>query len=165
MADLPLIPWDEVPEGHYVWALCGGSYRLMQRKGNELFEPGMSVGILPTMRLTPAEQQPGEWVVCSRCLSSSRPSDRQMCGPCIDTSDTKLMQSEADLTHLRDGLVALEQEKREKVKKLREAARTVVDGVVDYQVSCEADDLEAEADRLAALREGNVLSCDRKVGR
>lgn len=105
MADLPLIAWDEVPEGHRVWWLpfdaaphvrwmagrkLGGKLRSM---GCEDEDPGSNY------KFAAAEQQPGEWAFR---LSIEREAH---------------IDAEAVIQRLRDGLAALEQEMREWFKR------------------------------------------------
>ncbi len=140
---LPLIAWDEVPEGHYVWAWLGGSYRLYQRKGNELFEPGMSRGILPSMTLARAEQQPGEHAAdhseCHDLVCNTNRAKYPRGTAGVGCSCRGRDSVHVELVALRDGLTALTQEMREHYASGQPA--------FDFQV------LEW-TDRLAALREG-----------
>lgn len=138
MADLPLIAWDEVPEGHYVWCRQKGhdavDWQRWRRRHDDLVTPG-GTWIKPDLyEFTLAEQQPGEWAAKVARLTQERDDWKQSF---IEAN--KAAEAAVDLADLRDGLTALEQEMREHHASGQPA--------FDFQ-------LREWADRLAALREG-----------
>lgn len=167
MANLPLIAWADVPEGHYVfWRVKSkteAEWHMGRKYGRKLVTPGniFDVCQIATLQFARAEQQPGEWAAERAEL---RERDRV-----ISSQLEKRSQGRDDLTQdlyrqinahleaeqrLRDGLAALEQEMR---RMERVSGRAVTEHPLSDRTQADArfnTYAGAWADRLAALREG-----------
>lgn len=93
--DVPLIPWEQVPEGHYVW-FHGPDGRWLHgvKHGGVLLGPGnlpYSAKDLPNLTFAPAEQQPGQH------------ADREAC----NAANRLIVKQGKELTALREGIAGL----------------------------------------------------------
>lgn len=129
-ADLPLIAWADVPEGHDVWVRLSRDHPNARpddkwvRKTKQYREPRPR-----GFEFAAAEQQPGEL----RAAKESR-----------FLAEVRLSRSASDLSRLRDGLAALEQEIHGELFRCGDHPALGID----------TDMAQRWADRLAALREG-----------